>query len=119
MSIEIGYEGVGEEEVISFKHGGLTQEDIGKPVKIIDKMEVSLCADNNSFIGVIVAVEEGACSVKTKGQVELPYTGNQPQYNKDRLRASANGTVERGGNDSDYRTILNVDTDNNKVAFLL
>lgn len=121
MSFKVGFEGVVDEDVITFTQDGLVESDIGKPVKITKNMTVKLCEDDDPFIGVIVAIEKDTCSVKIKGVIEALYTGTAPVLNRTRLIADGEGKVKRddSASDNDYRTILNLDVPNTKVAFLL
>lgn len=106
----------------SFLADSLTRGiDEGKVVKISANKTVSLCESGDSFRGVIETIDHDnmVCTVKERGYVTLPYSGNAPDIGEEvGLNADGNGGVQTGWNNSTY-PVVDVDTDAQTVTFKL
>lgn len=119
--IEPSTENVIRPVLATFKHSGLTAADIGKPVKVSANDTVALCANNNSFDGILATVEPGVCGVAVAGDMTLDYSGSDPDHGFQPLVADGAGKVklESSPLDFNYYQVWFVDTTEKKVRIRL
>ena len=73
---------------------------------------------DSDFDGVIVGRRELCAAVVVRGFVTVPYTGVPPFVGNTRLRADGTGSVHVANEGKSY-LVVNVDTDNQTVTFLM
>lgn len=115
--MSISYNGYNS-STLTFEAGsGLTA---GAPVTLNSDGQAVCASADDYFIGVCTAVREGWASVQTDGYVEVKYSGTAPSKGVGALVTGANKTVAKGGEgDVALYKILNVDTTNSIVGFIL
>nr|BDD44108.1 hypothetical protein 1 [bacterium] len=85
----------------------LTESDIGNPVALTDNYEVSDGADEEVFIGKLIAVSEDGsiATVQVRGICcDLPYSGTAPVIGW-AVQMSGAGTVDKGITDGIRRGV--------------
>ncbi|ULH29051.1 hypothetical protein FH581_017875 (plasmid) [Leptospira weilii] len=106
--------GLKDPVIMTFKHTGLTKEDVGKVCYVSGDMTVALCSNGNKFDGEIVKIEKDCVAVKLDGVFNLPFSGTAPSGN-DTLVSDADGKVKK---DPAGKTYLILSVKNSNVYFI-
>ena len=116
--MSISFKGYGE-NVLTF-YTGITEAGI--PVSVAQDCMVNKTAADKDFIGITCKGDGEIAGVIVDGYVELPYTGNTPAFGYCNLVANGNGGVKAAASataSNHVVRVINVDTDNKIVGFIL
>ena len=104
--MKVSYEGIGQ-WAATFSCAGV---NAGEMVKVSGCGEVSACAKNDAFCGMVLSVARGgdACAVALGGMMTAGYTGTAPSAGWNELAADGEGGVTVS---EDGRKCLVVDVD--------
>ncbi len=95
--------------------------DEGKPVKVTANMTVSLCSDDDRFIGIIdsIASDSSTCKVQVLGHVEFDYTGTDPSVGVVKWDANGSGGIKINAVSGFEYFTLSVSTATKKATLML
>lgn len=112
----ISFEAIGE-RLVTFAAGEGLQE--GKACKVTANGTVGACGEEDSFIGVVTSVRDGAACVQMEGFAELSYAGTTaPELGYAVLAADEDGQIVPA---TSGRTclVVSVDTAKKKIGLFL
>lgn len=115
--MSVSFKGI-REEYVTFQCA--SDLKAGVPVKLTANGTVGACGANDRLIGVAADVStDDHALVQTAGYVELAYSGTAPTVGWTKLICTATGvTAESATNGGEY-LVIEVDTQNSKVGFML
>jgi len=121
-TFDVSFEGIKEDP--TFLSALTRGTDEGKVVKVSANKTVALCSANENFIGVVKTIDKAdkAAVVQVNGFVTLDYTGTAPSLGFTALEANSSGGVQVVASPAlgdTYYWVVDVDTTNTKVTFLL
>lgn len=116
-TFDVSFEGVKEDP--TFLSALTRGTDEGKVVKVSANKTVALCSDGDNFIGVVKTIDKAdkAAVVQIKGFVTVGYSVFTPTIGLCELDADGAGGVSKTGSVKYW--VVDVDTSNTKVTFLL
>ena len=115
MSISFG--GVGE-LCVTFKAASSVTK--GAPVKMSANDTVAACANGDRMMGIAIDVkEDGYCTVQVSGFAAMKYSGTAPSVGYATLAADSAGGVKVASSGGSEFLVLNVDTANTTVGFII
>ena len=92
--------------------------EAGQVCKMSANGTVTVCEEDDGFIGVVDSIRGGFASVVLNGYVELPYSGTAPSVGFATLLADGEGGVCADEDGREY-LIVNVDTTAGKIGLFL
>lgn len=103
---------------LAFVAGSIVESDVGKFVKLTGNMSVGLCADGDTPLGQIVAIEKASSvvSVQIAGSGSTSYSGTDPSVGVKSFLADASGGLKIGAGAN--FTVLSVDSVSKKFDFI-
>ncbi|MEG0035382.1 MAG: hypothetical protein RR743_01855 [Oscillospiraceae bacterium] len=117
--MKVSFEGIGENVVTFYNKAAAGSAVVGAPVKMTGNGEVGVCVDGDKFIGLAIACDAGLAAVQTEGYVQMKYSGAEaPKVGFAMLAAAAEGKVKTAAAGREY-LVVDVDTANTSVGFML
>lgn len=117
---EVESTGLIQPTIIACSHdGSITEDHVGKFVKLTGNMTVAVCGNTDVPIGQIVTIEQASnvVGVQIAGSLGATYSGTDPVAGKEDFLCDANGDLVIDEDGATF-TVLSVDVTNKKVSVL-